>query len=82
LLARLALSSSRRGQGLDQVLVADALARVVDATQTVGARLVVVDALHEVVIRFYESLGFRRVPGSLLLVPKIVDIEAALVRPD
>jgi len=43
---------------------------------------VVVDALHEVVIRFYESLGFRRVPGSLLLVPKIADIEAALVRPD
>lgn len=82
LLARLALSSSRRGQGLDQVLVADALARVVDATQTVGARLVVVDALHEVVIRFYESLGFRRVPGSILVVPKIADIEAALVRPD
>jgi len=37
-----------------------------------------VDALHEVVIRFYESLGFRRVPGSVLVVPKIADIEAAL----
>jgi len=44
--------------------------------------LVVVDALHEVVVRFYESLGFRRAPGSLLLVQKIADIEAALVRPD
>jgi len=50
--------------------------------QSVGARLVVVDALHEVVVRFYESLGFRRVPGSLLLVQKVADIEAALVRPD
>lgn len=78
LLARLALSASLRGQGLGEALVADALARVVDATQTVAARLVVVDALHERVAQFYESLGFRRVPSSLLLVQKIADIEAAL----
>lgn len=78
LLARLALSESLRGQGVGAVLVADALQRIVDATQTVGARLVVVDALHERVARFYESLGFRRIPDSLLLVQKISDIEAAL----
>lgn len=78
LLARLALSQSLRGQGLGQVLVADALTRIVEATQTVGARLVVVDALHETVARFCESLGFRRVPDSLLLVQKLTDIETAL----
>lgn len=78
LLGRLALSESLRGQGLGEVLVADALTRVVEATQTVGARLVVVDALHESVARFYESLGFRRIPDSLLLVQKLADIEAAL----
>ena len=78
LLGRLALSRTLRGQGLGEVLVADALTRVVDATQTVAARLVVVDALHEQVARFYQSLGFRRVPGSLLLVQRIADIEAAL----
>jgi GNAT superfamily N-acetyltransferase len=78
LLARLALSNSLRGQGLGAVLVADALQRIVDATQTVAARLVVVDALHERVARFYELLGFRRIPGSLLLVQKVSDIEAAL----
>jgi GNAT superfamily N-acetyltransferase len=82
LLARLALSESLRGHGLGAVLVADALARIVDATQTVAARLVVVDALHERVARFYESLGFRRIPGRLLLVQKIADIEAALQQPD
>ncbi|MDQ6752033.1 MAG: GNAT family N-acetyltransferase [Actinomycetota bacterium] len=82
LLARLALSEPLRGQGLGEVLVADALARVVDATQTVAARLVVVDALHERVARFYESLGFRRIPGSLLLVQKLTDIEAALRKPE
>ncbi len=80
LLARLALSESLRGKGLGEVLVADALARIVDATQTVAARLVVVDALHERVARFYESLGFRRIPSSLLLVKKVSDIEASLRR--
>lgn len=78
LLARLALTATLRGQGLGEVLVTDALARIVDATQTVAARLVVVDALHERVACFYESLGFRRVPGSLLLVQKVADIEIAL----
>lgn len=78
LLARLALSQSLRGQGLGEVLVADALTRIVEATQTVGARLVVVDALHGPVAHFYESLGFRRVPDSLRLVQKLTDIEAAL----
>ncbi|MGN6413396.1 GNAT family N-acetyltransferase [Flexivirga sp.] len=82
LLARLALSGSLRGQGYGAVLVADALARVVEATQTVAARLVVVDALHERVAIFYESLGFRRVPDSLLLVQKVADIEAALRAPE
>lgn len=81
LLARLALSQSLHGHGLGPVLVADALARVVDATRTVAARLVVVDALHERVARFYEALGFRRVPGRLLLVQKVADIEAALRAP-
>lgn len=78
LLAKLALAEHLRGHGLGAVLVADALARVVTATRTVAARLVVVDALTERVAEFYESLGFRRVPGSLLLVQRIADIEAAL----
>ena len=68
-----------RGQSLGPVLIADALARVVDATRMVGARLVVVDALSEAVaVKVYEPLGFRRVPGSLLLVQRVVDIAAAL----
>lgn len=77
LLGRLALDGSLRGQNLGEILLADALSRVVDATRTVGARLVVVDALHESAARFYERLGFRRVPQSLLLVQKVADIAAA-----
>ena len=81
LVARLALSENLRGHGLGEVLLVDALARIVDATQTVAARLVVVDDLHERVAQFYESLGFRRIPDSLLHVQKLSDIEAALLPP-
>jgi GNAT superfamily N-acetyltransferase len=78
LLARLALAKEIRGQGLGAVLLADALHRVVDVAQVVGARLVVVDALHENVATFYEGPGFARVPGSLVLTQRISDIAAAL----
>ena len=77
LIGRLALDASLRRQGLGEVLLADALSRIVDATRTVGARFVVVDALHEQAAVFYERLGFRRLPDSLLLVQKVADIQAA-----
>jgi len=44
----------------------------------VGARLAVVDAASERVAQIYETLGFRRILGSLLLVQKISDIEASV----
>lgn len=77
LVGRLALDRSLQGQNLGEVLLADALSRIVDATRTVGARLVVVDALHEKAAAFYERYGFRRVPGSLRLVQKVADIAAS-----
>lgn len=46
LFGRLARDASLRGQGLGEVLLADALSRIVDATRTVGARFVVVGTLH------------------------------------
>ncbi len=78
LIGRLALDLSLRGQQLGAVLLADALERIVEATRTVAARLVVVDALHEDVAAFYERLGFRRTPDSLRLVQRVADIAAAL----
>ncbi|GAC1610919.1 MAG: GNAT family N-acetyltransferase [Mycobacteriales bacterium] len=77
LIGRLALDASLRGQGLGEVLLADALSRIVEVTRTVGARFVVVGALHERAAVFYERLGFRRLPDSLLLVQKVADIQAA-----
>lgn len=77
LLAKLALDKELQDAHMGPVLVADALSRIVEACRIVAARLVVVNARHEKVAGFYETLGFRRVPGSLLLVLKISDAEAA-----
>ncbi|MFJ3488989.1 GNAT family N-acetyltransferase [Leifsonia aquatica] len=78
LIGKLALAERLRGRGLGDLLLADALTRVLAATQHVAARVVVVDALVENVARFYERLGFVRVPGSLVLVQRVRDVRAAL----
>jgi GNAT superfamily N-acetyltransferase len=51
LLARLAVDRAAQGNGVGGAVLADATARVVEATTIVAARFVVVDALHE-----HESL--------------------------
>lgn len=78
LLARLALDRVHHGGGNGGALLADALARIVVATDIVAARFVVVDALHEKAAGFYQHHGFRRIPDTLRLVQKVSDIAAAL----
>lgn len=78
LLERLALDKSLHGHGHGGVLLADALERIVVATETVAARIVVVDALHERAATFYEHHGFTRIPNTLRLVQKVSDVAAAL----
>lgn len=78
LLGRLALVGKLQGQGLGVELVADAVHRVASVARTVGVRLLVVEALNERTAKFYSEVGFRRVPGSLLLVQRVVDLAAAI----
>jgi len=79
LLARLALDRSLTGQGLGGELLWDALSRAVAASQQVAARLVVVDAIDDAAVGFYQHFGFVPVPGNpRRLVQKMTDIEAAL----
>jgi GNAT superfamily N-acetyltransferase len=80
LLARLALDRTLHGQGHGGMLLADALARIVAATEVVAARFVVVDAIDERAASFYEHHGFRRIPDSDRLIQKVSDIAAALNR--
>jgi GNAT superfamily N-acetyltransferase len=80
LLARLALDKTLQGQGLGTVLLAEILSRVVQATEIVAARFVVVDAVDDPAVAFYERHGFRRIPGTMRLVQKTSDIASALDR--
>jgi GNAT superfamily N-acetyltransferase len=78
LLARLALDLSVQGQGSGGALLADALERTLISAANVGARFVVVDALHEDAAAFYEHYGFRRIPDTLRLIQKMSTIAASI----
>ena len=68
LLARLAVDRHEHGHGLGRVLLGDAFARV--STLDVGARYLIVDAIDEQAVAFYEHHAFRRIPDTLRLVHK------------
>lgn len=82
LLARLALDTDLKGQGLGGELLWDALSRACAAAGIAAARLVIVDAVNPVAAAFYEHHGFVAVPGNdHRLVQKVSDIARALEDP-
>lgn len=58
-LGRLAVDSNHHHQGLGSALVGDALQRSDEARRLIGARALLVHALHEHATDFYRKLGFR-----------------------
>lgn len=68
LLGRLAVATSRQREGLGGVLLANALRKARDSAATVGSSMVVVDALNERAVGFYEAHGFTRLGLSERLV--------------
>lgn len=80
LVAQLAVDRSLQGQGLGGELLLDALITIAAAARTVGGRLVVVDAVAEGAVAFYERYGFIRIGDSLRLYQKISRIQASLRR--
>lgn len=66
LIGRLGRHVRVRGAGIGELLVADAVARVLAATASVAAYALVVDAKDERGRRFYESLGFTALPSRPL----------------
>lgn len=80
LLARLALDRNAQGQRLGVELLIDALSRALTASDQVGGRYIVVDAIDEPAAHFYEHHGFRRCPGDhpVRLIRKVSDVATAL----
>lgn len=79
ILARLAIDTSMQGQGLGRALFRDAALRVVQASETIGIRGIIVHAISEDAKRFYLALGFQESPlEPMLLMITIKDLIACL----
>jgi GNAT superfamily N-acetyltransferase len=79
LLARLAVDRSERGAGLGKTLLVDALSRALAAADAIGARAILIHAIDDETIAFYEKFGFEPSPldpKQLILLMK--DLRATL----
>lgn len=79
LLARLAVDRREQGRGLGGLLLAEALRKAVAAGEAAAARLVVVDAVDENAVQFYERYGFVAAPDHpLRLYRRMKDIARSM----
>ena len=62
LIGRLARDIRVRGKGVGELLVADAVRRILSAAQSLAVFAIMVDAKDERARAFYEGFGFRRFP--------------------
>lgn len=82
LLGRLAVDVEFAGKGLGVSLLQHATTRALEAAEVIGIRAIIVHALSEDVVRFYERFGYTRFPGqSLTLYLLTADARATLVAP-
>ena len=62
LIGRLARDERVRGQGVGELLLADAIHRVVEVGRSIAVFAIVVDAKDERAVAFYQSFGFQALP--------------------
>lgn len=63
LIGRLARATDEKGTGLGSLLLADAVARVLEVVETVATYAIVVDVKDPAARSFYEAHGFIGLPG-------------------
>jgi GNAT superfamily N-acetyltransferase len=68
LIGRLAVGLSSQGRGLGSMLLALALKKAYENASVVGSSMVVVDAIDERALRFYQAHGFLKLPESMRLI--------------
>jgi ribosomal protein S18 acetylase RimI-like enzyme len=68
LIGRLAISGDFLGQGLGSMLLAQALHKAYENAAVVGSSMVVVDAIDDRAVRFYQAHGFIKLPDSMRLM--------------
>ncbi len=76
LLARLARDVRWRGKGMGELLLVDAIRRAYTQTAHVGSAFIIVDALTDSALAFYQAFGFTPfgdTPGQLFMPMTIVE---------
>lgn len=64
LLGRLAVDENHQGKGIGAAILRDALQRVAQVSQIVGARAVIVHAIDQNAMAFYVKYGFIQFPAG------------------
>ncbi|MBV6628056.1 MAG: GNAT family N-acetyltransferase [Rivularia sp. (in: Bacteria)] len=75
LLGRLAVSQAYQGKGMGELILIDALKRVLDATTQIASLAVIVEAIDENAVSFYQRYGFqqfKQYPLKLYLPTKVI----------
>jgi GNAT superfamily N-acetyltransferase len=62
LIGRLARDERVRGKGVGELLLADAIQRILGAGRSVAVFAIVVDAKDDRAVDFYQAFGFRAFP--------------------
>ncbi|MDM7884293.1 GNAT family N-acetyltransferase [Curtobacterium sp. RHCKG23] len=79
LIGRLAVDVHFQGLGLGASLLQDALVKSIEASRLVGARAIIVYALDDDAVRFYERFGFVLIPETArCLFLLLTDAEATV----
>lgn len=68
LIGRLAVSTIFQGQRLGSLLLAEALRKAYENASVVGSSMIVVDAIDDRAVRFYQAHGFIKLPESMRLI--------------
>jgi GNAT superfamily N-acetyltransferase len=63
-LGRLAVDVAWQGRGVGKALLRDAILRTVQVSELVGVKALLVQALSDAAVRFYEKYGFRPFPAN------------------
>ena len=69
LLGRLARDANYKGQGIGELLLADALKRAYQASSSIAAWAVVTDPINEKARAFYEGFGFISLESGRMFIP-------------
>lgn len=75
LIGRLAISKEAQGKGLGSVLLAEALRMAYENASVVGSSMLVVDAIDDRAVRFYQAHGFIKLSESMRLILPVRTIE-------